>query len=340
MRTEHLFRFVEIRSPLPGSAATVSAPPRNTFLTRVAAAVSTGVPLDDSRRREAETFFDSGDYLTRNSRWQPFLDAEPLVQRLLAEISPGEDLRSAIEQLLAEPLGGNSIEEFARSPEFAELADALWSSYFSGLVLLDRRPQDQPRLLFWIRFWRLLQRLANGEPHPAVITGFDTWRPVAPELLVRVEPEPPADPAATVRLTPPALEQRRQQIAAASAELGQLRAAHARIRELTLARLAASRPTAATPAPISSLRASTAGDLTVDPAELDPAVRDTLGRLGLDLATDDATEALAALEHHVAVAHSEVDRLRQVDQVVTVGGALVRRRRHLTDAELAEMEAR
>src|SRR5688572_5897465 len=195
MRTENLFKFVAIRGPEP--QAETPAPvrgPGGTFTAQVRQDAAAGSSLPDARRRRAAEFMDSAEYVMRNPAWKPFLAIETWVRRLLAEISPGEDLRSALTQLLATPLGQTmSLEAFVGGELFKQLKQSLWDSYYCTVILPERRPQDRPRILFWIRFWRLLERLANGEQAPALLAEMSRWTPGVPHILVRSDgPQRPA----------------------------------------------------------------------------------------------------------------------------------------------------
>jgi hypothetical protein len=164
----------------------------------------------------------------RNPEWAPFLAIESWVRRLLAEIGPSEDLRAALAQLLAALLGQvTSLESFVGGDLFRSLMRSLWDSYYCAVVLPERRPQDRPRLIFWIRFFRLLERLVNGEQAPALVAEFDRWQPMVPHLLARGSRKP----APTSLPAQPRFTERRAQIADLVTVTSGLRAAQKAIRQ-------------------------------------------------------------------------------------------------------------
>jgi len=336
MKAENLFRFVSIRSPLPA----VEAPPvtpglvvpnGNGFLTGVRGRVNNGEPVDQARRAQAAEVMASPVYVTRNPTWTPYLAIEVSVRRLLAEVSPSEDLRAALERLLEAPVGAPvQLDAFVRGDEFAQLKESLWSSFFGVVVLPSRRPQDLPRIGFWLRFLHLLERIASGEQHRELLEEFDRWRPAVPNLVFR------AVPAATPEPEPERpnewLTERRRQFAAATASLDEVRAAHTHIAALVGDRSRAPRQPPSGGADGGVVVGE--DDVTLRPEEIDPAVLATLARLGLSPSRVDGVELVARLADRLASSHAEVSSLRRWDEVVTVGSALVRRRRTLTDAEL------
>ncbi|MFD0207176.1 MULTISPECIES: hypothetical protein [Saccharothrix] len=134
--------------------------------------------------------------------------------------------------------------------------------------------------------------------------------------------------------------ERRRRFAAATAHLEQVRAAHAHVSELVSTRLDTASQQAESSSNGDSGRGSAragAGDLVLRLEEISPSVLATLRRLGLTVSRMDALDLVSELELRLGAAHAEVSSLRRVDEVVSVGSALVRRRRVLSAAELGEV---
>ncbi len=331
MKAENLFRFVAVRSPAPIIEKPVlpgmTVPPGNGFVTAVRAQADSGAPLEDTRRRVAGEFMDSSAYLSRNTAWAPFLATEGQARRAVAE--PGPDLGATLERLLEAVLGGpTDVETFVRSEGFGDLREALWSSFLSTAVLPRRRPQDADRLVFWLRFLWLCERLAGGGAQQTLLEEFDKRLPSVPNVLTRTSPAaaPPA-PQPDERLV-----ERRRQFAAATAHLDEVRTAHTHLSELVAARLDSPRQPEEN-SPNGGVVAGD-GDLMLRPEEISPPVLATLRRLGLAVSRVDALDLVSELEVQLGTAHAAVSSLRRLDEVALTGSALVRRRRVLSTEEL------
>jgi hypothetical protein len=167
MKTENLFKFVAIRVPNSQQSAggrSFSIDNRDEeFVAMIARRTSSSVPLDRARREVATEFMNSIVYLPRNADWRAFLALEPELQRLVRQSTDTEELWDFVDQLFQARLGPEfALEEFVANNLFVRMKDALWRSYYSNIVLIDRRAQDRPSLVFWIRFFHLARELGRA----------------------------------------------------------------------------------------------------------------------------------------------------------------------------------
>lgn len=330
MKAENLFRFVAVRSPAPTVEKPVlpglTVPPDNSVVTAVRAAVNTGVPVEEARNRVATQFMDSSAYLSRSTAWAPFLAVEGQARRVVA--APGPDLTVALERLLQTVFGRpTDLATFVRDEDFGRLREALWSSFLSSAVLPRRRPQDADRLVFWLRFLWLCERVvAGGEPQ-ALLEEFGKRLPGVPNVLTRSTRVTAPPPTPDERLV-----ERRRQFAAATAHLDEVRVAHTHLSELVYSRL--DRPQQPPASRSNGGVVFGDDDLVLTPEEISPPVLATLRRLGLTVSRVDALDLVSDLESRLASAHAAVNSLRRLDEVALTGSALVRRRRVLSAEEL------
>lgn len=229
MKQRNAFKFVVVRGPrVDGSSSEQPRPtdserpepvprlipvrfPDARLPIEIRRLIEHGVSPDAARGRVAREVIESPVYIFRNDEWRQLLDLQPTISILITDLrTPRADLttgnvKAEIERAMEAQLGFDFLLLDFLTDEFHTRQLDLWDSYLASLIQGNPIPQHSAALLFWIRFFAILEALRHEADHTHLILGFDRIRPVASLAITgravrrEIEPTEP-DPAEIARV--------------------------------------------------------------------------------------------------------------------------------------------
>jgi hypothetical protein len=329
-KTENVFKFAVIRTPQieeKTSRRTIRFDNQQ-WVNRIIGLVKGNVTLDDARKRVSHEFMNSSSYFLRAPNWQPFLAHQTEIQSLLKAPANEAEFTSFLNALLKQINPNfNSWNKFVDSTEFKELKQSLWHSYYSNIALINHRPQDRPRIEFWIKFLYFLEKLNGKDSFKELTDTFNNWSLIVPNQLVQaVAIATPTEESEGTPNTPISSTNSME----VKKTIGQLQTVRRQIEQVFHAKLAeASKQEEDQSTPNSGgSKNAKKGPWILTAKEIGAEAAKTLTRLGLSLDAQDATQISALLENREAELESELFKLEHTKQIAFVRGVpvIVRRK--------------